>query len=320
MELWFLISGIILLVLVMFDFFFTSLSGSGAGFITNYVFYLAHKLIQFLVKAFGRKVFDYSGMIVNILVLAGWLLVVWAGLYLIFSSDPTAVVNTSTGLTASHWDRLYFTGYTLSTLGMGDISTTTAAFKILTSCFSFFGFIFFTSSMTYLISVSSAVIHKRELARSIHNLGRSPRQIANELLELERPYSLQQLRRLQEMVDRHAVNHQAYPVLHYYAHSEASVSVSLNLVRLDEALSILLTSRVDRELKKVIHPLRYALTHFLNHLEANYSKTLIKSKHPVTSLPYEVEFKDQGELGGRREILGGLLRSEHYDWEDVSHT
>ncbi|NJW55782.1 ion channel, partial [Salinimicrobium oceani] len=96
-------------------------------------------------KFFGRKVFDYSGMIVNLAVLFVWILLVWLGLFLVYSYDPSAITN-SDSRPANWVERLYYTGYVLSTLGLGNFKPTTPFFEILTSVFSFFGFIFFTSS------------------------------------------------------------------------------------------------------------------------------------------------------------------------------
>ncbi len=128
-------------LLVIYDFFFTTLSGSGAGFISKFFSSIANKFIQLGVKFFGRGMYSFSGLIINLQILAVWLLMAWVGLFLVYSSNPEAIIN-SEGRVAQNLERLYFTGYTLSTLGMGDFKPTKASFQILTSYFSFFGFIF----------------------------------------------------------------------------------------------------------------------------------------------------------------------------------
>lgn len=318
-ETLYLISGASLLLLVIIDFFYTTLSVNGAGLITKAVSSLSHKIIQLLVKLMGRSIYRFSGMINSILLLLAWIIVVWLGLYLVFTSNPEAITHTS-GRMANNWERLYYTGYTLSTLGMGEFNPSTAFFGILTSCFSFFGFIFFTSSMTYLISVSSAVIKKRTLARSIQNLGKTPERIAKKFLDLETFYSYQQILTLQHLIDNHFINYQAYPVLHYFIHPEAEVSLSINFTRLDEAINILLTSKNAEKLQKELQPLRSSLTNFLTHLHENYSHTMPMKERSAGSLPlpYKIAGIDKEELKHRRKILGGFLRSESFDWEDVS--
>lgn len=313
-----LILGIILLLLVMYDFFYTTLSGSGAGFITHFFASLTHQFNQLLGKAFGRGIFKYSGLIVNLTVLAVWVFLAWAGLYFIYSSDPGGIVNND-GRIANNWERLYHTGYTLSTLGIGDFKPNTPVFQILTSFFSFFGFIFFTSSMTYLISVANALVNKRTLTRAIQNLGKSPQGIKQSFLKLDTSYSYQQILSLQEMVDKLYVNHQAYPVLHYFNHPSSEVALSVNFSRLDEAVTMLLTAPNAQHLQKEVRLLQNSLTNFLNLINESYSRTTPKNAGPASSLQLSYEKEEVGKdgLNHRRKVLKGFLQSENFKWEDV---
>ena len=314
----YLIAGICILLFLIYDFFFTTLSGSGAGFISKNIARISHKVIQVWVKLFGRNVYSYSGLFVNLMVLSVWITLVWGGLFLVYSSNPSAIVN-SDGIAANLWERLYFTGYVLSTLGMGNFYPTSAFFEILTSFFSFFGFIFFTSSITYFLSVSSALIKKRLLAKTINNLGKSPLEIANTFRSFDISYTLQQLKALQEMVDEHEVNHQAYPVIHYYSHPEPDVCLSLNLTRLDEAVSILLGSEEEVEFKKELAPLRAALTNLLTHIYKNFSREIPSAEalQNKLDLPYIVAGIDEDILEYRRRILDSLLTNEGFSWKEV---
>jgi hypothetical protein len=314
----YLILGIIILSLVIYDFFFTTLSGSGAGFLTRSVAFGAHTVVRKLHQISGRKIFNFSGLLVNLSVLVVWIMLVWIGLFLVFSFDPDGMTNDS-GRVANWVERLYYTGYTLSTLGVGNFKTTTEFFEIVTSIFSFFGFIFFTSSMTYLISVSSAVINKRTLSRSIQNLGKEPQEIAEKLLVLDSSYAMQQLLTFQEMIDRHAVNHQAYPVVHFFSHQRQDVCLGLNLTRLDEAVNILLSHSGADEIRQELSPLRSSLSHFIHHVNQNYTRSLPKKDNSRAAevLPYEVTNMKKVDLEKRRKILGGLLRNEGFNWNDV---
>lgn len=314
-----LIIGIVLLVVIIYDFFFTTLSISGAGFITRTVAAVSHLFLQFFVKIFGRTVYSYSGIITSLVVLFVWIAIVWLGLFFVFTSDTEAIVN-SQGKVANVVERLYFTGYVLSTLGMGNFYPTTNLFETLSSLFSFFGFIFFTSSITYFLSVSTAIVNKRTLARTIQNLGKTPETIADKLLEIDTSYSLQLILTFQQLLDRHVVSHQAYPVVHYYSHPQAAVCLSINIVRLDEALSILLTSEKGLKIRSEACILRDSITAYLRHVDNNYSWSFPKGEGKVSSEPltYTVTGMDSTQLEKRRNILIGLLRSEGYQWEDIS--
>lgn len=314
-------SGILLFVLVTYDFFYTTLSGGGASFITRFVNQLSYKCLKFLAKSFGRRLYNLSGMVVNVTALLVWVLLYWISLYLIYSSNPGAIVN-SNNIMADNWERLYFTGYTLSTLGIGNFKPISPAFELITSIFSFFGFIFFTTAMTYLVSVSSALIHKRSLALSIRNLGNTPEDMVYRLLNQDKSFSRQNLANLQEKIERHAINIQAYPVLQNYANSEAAGSLSLNLVTLDEALSILLNSKEGENIKNALTAIRSSVTYFLNQLEKRFPQINDKFEGPdIQQLPgwsmITHSFMVDPSLNHRRRILGGLLKSESFEWEDV---
>lgn len=311
-----LFGGSVILLLVIYDFFYTTLSGSGAGFISKQVAFLSYFLIRKSWGIFGRKVFNYGGMVVNLCVLTVWILLVWFGLYLVFSFNPEAIVS-SNGRTATWVERLYYTGYILSTLGIGNFKPVTGFFEVLTSIFSFFGFIFFTSSMTYLISVSSAVISKRMLTRSIGNLGKNPEGMVKKLLSLEKNYYLQQVLNLQEMIDKHSINHQAYPVVHFFSSSKKEACLSLNLTRFDEAVSALLQS--GKGFPEELGLLRKALTNFLDLIDEKYGSTLTKGfdENNYQSMPQDLKNVKSKELLHRRILLGGLLRSEGFNWSDV---
>lgn len=308
--------GSILLVLIICDFFFTTLSGSGAGFISKPIASLSYRTVRFFSKFFGRKIFDHSGMIVNLSVLFVWIVIVWLGLFLVYSYDPNAITNSSSR--PANWvERLYYTGYILSTLGLGNFKPVTPFFEIVTSIFSFFGFIFFTSSMTYLISVSSAVIRKRSLSRSISNLGKSPAEITRKIKALSPSYRNQQLLSFQEQIDKHAVSHQAYPVVHFFSHKNPDNCFSLNFTRLDEALRVLSGGENEEEVKL----LRDTMTNLLIHLQMNFSGSLPKpqpgkgNEHDKNTALYQLDLSDPDQ---RRELLTAFLRNEGFNWEAVN--
>lgn len=314
-----LVIGIILLLVIVYDFFFTTLSISGAGFVSRGITLVSYKVIQFFFRMFGRRIYSFSGLTVNLSIFFTWLIVIWIGLFFLYSSNPEAITN-SEGRAASTIERLYFTGYVLSTLGMGNFYPTTVKMEVLSSIFSFFGFIFFTSSITYFLSVSSAVINQRILSRSIERLGKTPEKIAAKLLEIDSAYAYQQLMSFQTMLDRHVANHQAYPVIHYFSHPQPQVCLGLNVVRLDEAVSILISSDKTNKIKEEVGLLRETLTAYLNHLEENYSGSLPKGKEKVSSQPldYKITNMNSTDLNKRRKILRGVLRSEGFEWADIS--
>lgn len=65
----YLFIGTIILLLAMYDFFFTTLSGSGAAFITQFISFISHKILQGIVAIIGRQGYSISGMLINLMVL-----------------------------------------------------------------------------------------------------------------------------------------------------------------------------------------------------------------------------------------------------------
>ncbi len=313
-----LLLGATVLLIALYDFFFTTLSGSGTGFVTEYTSIVSDKIIRSSSKLLGRKTYNYRGVLVNLLVLSFWIVLVWIGLFLIYSSDPEAITN-SDGRVANIWERLYFTGYTISTLGMGNFKPTSAIFELLTSIFSIFGFIFFTTSMTYFISVSSALVNKRTITKTIISLGDTPQRISQQLLNFSSSHFLQQLVSLQTMIDRHAVNHHAYPVVHFYSHSKKEDSFSINISRLDEALSLLNSSN-DQKYQEDLKAIRKSIWNFLSNLDNNFSSSMPKAKNEgdFSELPYEISSDEIENIQSRRRILERLLNSEGYSIEEIT--
>jgi len=268
------------------------------------------------VKFFGRKAYNYNGLFVNLMILFIWLLLIWGGLFLVYTSNPEAITNSS-GRIANHWERLYFTSYTLSTLGMGNFKPTTPVFELVTSSFSFFGFIFFTSAMTYFLSVSSALVNKRTLSKSIYNVGQRPQAIAKNILNFDSSFSYQQIMELQKMIDGHSVNYHAYPVVHFYRQHKKKDSFSINIARLDEAVTILLYSKEAKKFHKELNLLRSSLSGFLEDIQENFYSNLSVDATDSYNFPSLESEKPIKELRERRRIVETLLTSENFTWEDV---
>lgn len=318
----YLIFGLILLLLVFTDFFYTTLSASGAAFLTKAATTVFHKFLLFFGKIFGRKVFNLSGLFINLPMLIIWLLLFWVGLFLVFSSKPEAIINSS-GRIASSVERFYYTGYVISTLGLGNFKPTIPFFEIITSAFSLFGFVFITTSMTYLISVSSAVINKRIISLFVRNIGETPQELVQNLKNMKESLRQMQFNSLQELIDKHSNNHQTYPVIHFYHSQKKETSFGVNLTIMDEAISIILSTEKLKEMHSEVQPLRNSITNFLNYIDEKYGlgkssvpdidwgKLQLKEELLEDLSPYNLG------LNSRRKVLGGLLKSEEWTWKEV---
>ncbi|WP_160164087.1 potassium channel family protein [Nafulsella turpanensis] len=265
---------------------------------------------------------NISGMAVNLSVLASWIFFIWLGLFLVYSFNPEGIVDSS-GREATVVERIYFTGYVLSTLGIGNFKPTTPFFEILTSLFSFYGFVFFSTSMTYLLSVSSAVAHKWSLASSINSLGSNPSEIVNKFLKMDSSFSYQQISNLQQMIGQYSINYKTYPVFHYFHNADGEISIGTSIARLDEAVSIMLNNRKFDPIREELQMLRESLDQLFKNLKKRFRNKA--DEEPEINwynlqLPEDLlmeGFSEDQTLPERRKILTGMLQNENRNWKNV---
>lgn len=95
---------------------------------------------------------------------AGVLLGLFAGWYLIFSFDPDWIVVAKTGVPATWGQRLYYVGYCISTLGLGDIVPNTVPARIATVGASLTGFTVITFVVGSISPLSDVVADRNAIA------------------------------------------------------------------------------------------------------------------------------------------------------------
>jgi len=321
--------GILLLLLVITDFFHTTLSFQGSGPITRLVHRSKWKAVQFLARLFGDRMLRYGGLFLALSMLASWILLFWLGLFLVFHSDPAAVVsNDELERPANVIERIYFTGFVLSTLGLGDFKPGTDWAQAFTAVFSFSGFIFFTASMTYLLSISTAIVQKRSLAMTINDMGRSPQEIilggwnGSDFSLLKSDLSA-----LKQALNAVTQSHRIFPILHYFTTRDRRGSISLNIVRLDEALTIFLhqLQHTDTSSHKEAEQIRRSLDNFTEMvMQAMITGKNVAIPPPTTDRleqqglqVQDISTTDRDRIGERRLTLGGYLRFEGWKAKDL---
>lgn len=210
--------GLLLLAAVLVDVTWTTMApGSGAGPLTDRLTKLlwrgAHSSTKFLPR---HRTLAFAGVFIVFSVLASWIILVSVGWLLIYSSADGAVLDATTGAPGDLVNRVYFTGYSVFTLGLGDYVPGDGLWQVATVIATGTGLVLVTLSITYLVPVASAATQRRQLAAYVSSLGESPEAI------LERSWtgssfgSLDQhLGSLVPMVHMVALQHLTYPVLHY---------------------------------------------------------------------------------------------------------
>lgn len=270
-----------------------------------------------------------TGIAITLGLMGTWAVLAVAGWYLLFLSDPDGVVQATTSAPAGAGQRLYFTLYTMSTLGMGDYVPAGLPMQIATGIASAFGFGMATLLITYLTGVVGAVSAKRELARAIWALGHSPQQI------VRRSWNGHEFATLDEhlmalLPSLHGVVEQlqANPLIAYFKSSELVTAEVPAVAMLHEAMMIVESSE-EEELhlpSLVTEPFHDAMDAFLHALPGASRdpeeldtppwprvEGLRAEGIPVRPLQ---DLVDNDEARFRRRRLGALLHHQGWAWED----
>lgn len=324
--------GVILVFLVISDVLISTLAPRGSGFITERLRAGVWNFFHWICRGKGtNKLLNYAGMFTITAWLAGWLLTFWIGNALIYISDYTSVLVSSSNTSAGPLEKVYFVGYVLSTMGNGDFQPHGDGWRIYTSIISFFGFIIITLAITYLVPVLSAEMGKRKASVYIHSLGTSPDDIllnawnGKDFSNLTQHFSI-----IAEFVMQQSQQHVAYPVLHNFHSHLPRESLYINLTALDEALTILLIYLPDHihPHKQSIYPLRFAITDFLNTLQEAFIRPSGNLPGPIQLdrlKEYNIPLKQENtdirmaleRLRFRRKLLLGMLENDGWAWGHI---
>ena len=325
------ILGVLLLIITATDLINTSLSVRGAGFITKRLSKTIWTVLLFIHKKTGAgKLLELGGAFILVAILINWLLLIWISASLLFISQPDSLMNVETNSATTIIDKMFYTGYTLSTLGLGDIEPDNPFWDILTAVLSFTGLILISIAITYLIPVVSGEINKRRISVYITTLGCSVEEIllnywnGKNFKELEQHFIS-----LTGTIILHAQNHKAYSVLHYFHSSDKKEAFALNLTNLDEVLTILLHG-IPAALQpsgNVLMGLRRAITSYLvtlpeafiipgdntpplPELAALETKGIQLIHDETVDLAYE-------KIKSRRSLLLSLIKDDGWEWNDL---
>ncbi len=302
----YLIAGIIIIFVVAADIIYTVLSSNGAGYFSKYAMKNIAAVFQFPARRTGsRKILKFAGVSVLSVITVIWILLLWLGVFLIFLYDQNSVLDSTTLIPAGMVDRFYFSGYLLSTLGNGDFKPQTGIWQIAATLFTFSGFIFLTTGITYFVSILSAVTEKRLAAISIFNLGKSATEIGSAIKNLHRAGQLMsEVSSLKNHINRLTLNHTSYPISHYFFALEKNRSISLAAAELNQALEDLQADeKQDENLSAQLDALRESLDNYLQTLAERFLSHLLKGKVVINE-----ETIKQPEV--RKRVVQALLYSD----------
>ena len=332
MEWIYLIFGIVLILMVVLDLAYTTLTPIGAGHLTGIMSRFVWKMFYLFAGGKGRsRMLNYAGTVTIFMILLMWLLMIWFGNTFIFAFDPNSIVHSEDKTYADFVDKFYFVGYTLSTMGYGDYVPVNSVWKIYSACISFSGLILLSIAISYVLPVVSADYHKRRLSIHIAALGTSPyRIIENSWNGKDFSNINEHLVQVSSDIMLYGQHHIAYPVIHFFHNSDAEENAALNLATLDEALSIMWICFPDHLLPNKYNILiaRRAISGYLRTLKSSFIKAdeIAPPEPDFTELGKLQQYiekndsditKEYVKLDNRRRLLKGLLKEDGWVWEDL---
>ena len=355
-------AGIGLLGLVAYDVYATILhSRAKAGPIgqnlNRRAWWLA-RVIAFRCDRIRRhRILNAVGPLLLPALVAAFIVCLVLGYALIYWPRMPGSFNVDERARSPTWiEAIYFSGITLTTLGYGDIAPRSTAMRLVALSEASAGFAFISLAVTYLLTVTNALEHKRTVALSFYHQAEQGADAAGFLSHHFRRGQFQGLeevfssaaRDLQSLLESHV----EHPVIHYFHPVEIHKSLPRMLFLVLEIRSIMQccldrTAYVDiydhPEAETLEETARYVVRQlgvFLN-LRVDTVDEL-PAETPETEFPRWFRRYDQtlrqfaaagirtnpNVAGGRRQYvknrlaweraLGAFAAFSGYDWDEIT--
>lgn len=239
METFYFLVGILLLAAGIIDFLWTTLwVDGGAGPITARLATFTWKSLKRMSKKVP-KLLSFSGPLIIALTISLWILLVWLGWTFIFAGSNSAISDSTDTDPISWVERIYYTGYTIITLGNGEYSPKEGGWQIASIFASGTGMLLITMSVTYILSVINSVTQQRAFADSVTAMGKSSYEM------IKNSWNGKDFRNADLLLNTFAAQlssiaeqKKAYPILQYYYSENSKKAIAPVLAQLDDAVTI----------------------------------------------------------------------------------
>ena len=165
-------TGIIILVLldIYLTVLFHRLGSSIISMPLNQGIWRLFRLVARGIPSKSDCLLAHSGSVMIVAILVIWAALLIGGFALIIFPELGFAIQASEGQTPTDFvTALYYSGFSFTTLGTGDLVPKTSAYRILTLLEAALGFSSFTITITYLLSVYNALITRNTFALSLYH-------------------------------------------------------------------------------------------------------------------------------------------------------
>jgi hypothetical protein len=329
----FAVLGGLLALLVFGDIVLTALHLKGGGPFSNGLIQLMWRaLLRLHRRKPSHGFLSYGGLSLILGTILGWVILYWTGWTLIFSADPFAVTKATTGSPGDLLDRIYFVGFTMTTLGVGDFTPGQGVWQVLTVVLAGSSFFLLTMVITYLLPLNATFVEKRNVATALSSIGRTPSELLFRLQRFGADGMAQHLIPMSTEISGLSQKHLAYPALYFFHSSRPEYSYPVMLSVLDEFLTLVLfgASPEARKQFQVLEPLYENIGKYLDTLEDAFIRPASQTpaalnldllrESGVPTLPEEQYHQNMADLEKRRRLLFGLVRFAGWTWDDIGET
>jgi hypothetical protein len=322
----YLLAGLLVISYVNLEAVRTTLRLGDRGTVTSRFASLVWSITRRLPGPVERRIRSLIGPLVLGSIVWVWLAILWIGWVLLFFADEAAVLRQADDSPADFWSRLYFVGYGISTLGIGDYVPSGAFFQTATFISSLNGFVLISLSITHMSAVIGAAVGQREVAGWVLSLGSSGEEAVlrgwtgNGFAHLE-----QHLINLTPQLTRSAKQQAAYPLLSFFSTSRRTDSIATALAVLDDTL-LLLSHGVAAGFRphvSIIEPLQTAIDDMVERARKrpdDHSFPRLPTLDPLRAagIPTvsDSEFATAAEGAERRERIVAFLAVQGWKWPE----
>jgi Ion channel len=254
--------GALVVLVVLQDVFTTVLHpGSGRGLVRKPLARATWAVFGAVARATGgrrrRSLLSYAGPAQIALTMGAWLLLLLAGWALVYRPALGRSVLAASGPTDLSWaTALYYSGFTLTTLGTGDVTAVSATYRLLTIAEAASGFITISMVITYFLSVYSHLPSRNAFGQALHQRSRNTGDAAVIVASLVVwggaaadgffSSTADALRQIDQ-------SHRSYPVLRHFHHREPEYTLPRILLVVLDTITLARTVLDPRDNGRIIH-------------------------------------------------------------------
>lgn len=273
-----------------------------------------------------QRLRTWAGPVILFSIFIVWIGGAWLAWTIVFTASPEAVVPIlSGGHAAGVWDRAYYVGGLLSTLGVGDFASGTSFWRMLSVIASLAGLTIVTLSISNFVTVVFALSETRAIAAELSSLGERGADMLRAGWNGKNFDPLMQ--RFDSILSRlfvHAERAAAFGMVNHFVHSERCRALAPAIAALDDAVVLLRRAVADEvrphslTLIQMQRAIEMAIPGLVTIAPAPWPvrESLAElAAHGIPLAPDAGETRPQVDDLLRRDRLAGWLRSNGWEWD-----